>query len=120
LYILGDTLKTEGPGETLLVLLLAHLRVKSLHALQVWYQQDIVPLHSDILGDTRKTEGQGKSFWHWHVRGIEHMNRYLEQIMYTGNSMGKRLRKKLDGDPTKAFFGGVMVSRALLLSNSSA
>ena len=79
--------------------------------LQVWYQFDLVPFHKDMLEETEALEGKGGAFWHWHVRGLEHMNHYFSQIMKLGNRLGKKLGKKLDGDPRKASFGGYMVSR---------
>ena len=78
-------------------------------ALQVWYQQDIIGLRQDILGETKERESQGKLLWHWHVRGLEHLNDYLSHVMEVGNSLGKHLRKKLQGDPRKVSFGGIMV-----------
>ena len=78
--------------------------------LQVWYQRELVPLHMDILEETKGLEGQGKHFWHWHVRGLEHLNHYLSQVMEVGNDLGRKLRKKLEGGPSKASFGGIMVS----------
>ncbi len=85
--------------------------------LQVWYQQDLMPFHEDMLAETEAREGKGAQFWHWHVRGLEHLNQYLTKVMKLGNHLGKKLGKKLDGDPRKASFGGVMVRncpRALL------
>lgn len=63
----------------------------------------------DIYDETWRVEGTGEPFWHWHVRGVKHMNDYLEEVMHVGNSMGKKLTKKLEGDARKYFFGGVMV-----------
>ena len=77
--------------------------------LQVWYQFDLVPVHKDMLEETEELEGKGSYFWHWHVRGLEHMNHYFSQVMKLGNRLGKKLGKKLDGDPRKASFGGYMV-----------
>ena len=80
-----------------------------LHVLQVWYQRELVPLEMDILGDTKALEGKGKQFWQWHVRGLEYLNHYLSQVMEVGNELGRKLRKKMEGGPSKASFGGIMV-----------
>ena len=84
--------------------------------LQVWFQQDIVPQQIDILAETKARENQGRDYWHWHVRGVEHLNRYMTQLMEVGNPMGKKLHKKLEGDTSKATFGGYMVSSPCLLA----
>lgn len=81
--------------------------------LQVWFQQDIVPLEIDFMKETIVKEGQGKMFWHWNVRALESLNHYLNQVMFVGNRLGKKLRKKLEGDPRKLTFGGVMVGSSL-------
>lgn len=77
--------------------------------MQVWFQQDIVPLQIDFMEEAIIKEGQGKMFWVWNVRALEYLNHYLSQVMSVGNRLGKKLRKKLKGDPRKWTFGGVMV-----------
>ena len=86
-----------------------HCSADCMAVMQVWYQQDLVPIQTDILGETEEREGMGKQVWHWHVRGLEHLNHYLSQVMKLGNGLGKKLDKKLEGDPRKASFGGIMV-----------
>ena len=81
-----------------------------LDVVQVWFQQDIVALPIDFLKETIIKEGQGKPFWHWNVRGLEFLHHYLNQVMAVGNHLGKKLHKKLEGNPRNFTFGGSMVS----------
>lgn len=73
-----------------------------------------MPFQTDILAETEEREGKGQQFWHWHVRGLEHLNHYLGQVMKLGNRLGRKLGKKLEGNPRKASFGGIMVSSPLI------
>lgn len=77
---------------------------------QVWFQQDILPVPIDFMTEAIVKEGQGKHFWVWSVRALDFLNHYLSQVMLVGNDVGMKLRKKLDGDPRKRSFGGIMVS----------
>ena len=80
------------------------------NVVQVWFQQDIEAIPVDFMSETIIKEGQGKQFWHWTIQNLENLNHHLSRIMTVGNHLGKKLQKKLDGDPRKLSFGGVMVS----------
>jgi hypothetical protein len=63
----------------------------------------------DLVKEVKKANDKNEGVWHYDLRSLESLHRYMDDLIDVGNTLGQKLMHKLKGGTNKAHFEGMQV-----------